>query len=49
MKDLLHTTHIAKVVRDYVQHEGKTLIISQGKMLKDDEMPDDIKELLQTG
>lgn len=47
--DLIHTTSIAKAVRDYVQHEGKTLIISQGKMLRDDEMPDDIKELLRTG
>lgn len=48
MENFTSIIEIAKHVQKYVAQQGKTLPISQGKMLKDEEMPEDLKLFLKT-
>lgn len=47
--DGLQAIKVAAAVKAYVSKEGKTLMLSKGKMLNDSEMPEDIKAFLKTG
>lgn len=49
MMNGLEAINIAAAVKAFVEKEGKTLMLSQGKMLKDNEMPEDLKAFLKTG
>ncbi len=49
MMNALEAIKVATSVKQYVEKEGKTLILSQGKMLKDQNMPEDLKAFLKTG
>lgn len=48
MENITKLIQIAKQVQEYVAQQGKTLPISQGKMLTDEEMPEDLKLFLKT-
>ena len=48
MENFTTLIQLAKEVQGYVAQQGKTLPISQGKMLKDEEMPEDLKLFLKT-
>ena len=40
---------VALIVRDFLQHEARTLEISKGKMLDDQDMGDPLKTYLKVG
>lgn len=48
MKKFNSCLDIAQLVKEYMAEEGKTYLFSQGKMLRDEEMPADVKELLKS-
>lgn len=41
--------HVANIVRHFLQNEGQTLKISKGKILKDEELDEQIQKYLQVG